>query len=88
MSVMGTTTLLIASAAPDTSAPLLWSPLREIQEQQEIKDTCAKVLPASYTAATQIANPQSVASYLQVQTWYFPLYWKAVLAGYSTENSV
>lgn len=55
MSMIGMATLVIASAEPqDICTASLISTERKT-EQQEIKENCAKVLPASFTFATSVS---------------------------------
>lgn len=62
MNVTGKTTLVIASAAPRYICTTSLIPTERKKEQQEIKETCAKVLPASYNRHP-IFQPQRVASF-------------------------
>ncbi len=80
MNVMGHDNPSYSQCSALTHA-LLCPPLSEIQKQQEIKDTCAKVLPASRTTATLTPNPHRVASFSAGKTLILFSVLETVLTG-------
>lgn len=76
---MGLTALLIASAAPRyicTTSLIPTERKKKTRSSRKERVLCAKVLPASYTSATQLPDPQHVASFLCRQK-IGSLYWNA-----------